>query len=57
MRIFFFILTSLLFTSTYAQETISPAPKQTAPIAITGATLHVGNGQVLPNASLRHYRW
>lgn len=35
-----------------AQETVSPAPKQTQPIAITNATVHVGNGQVLNNATI-----
>lgn len=35
-----------------AQETIAPAPKQSQPIVITNATVHVGNGQVLNNASI-----
>lgn len=35
-----------------AQETVYPAPKQSQPIAITNATIHVGNGQVLNNASV-----
>jgi hypothetical protein len=35
-----------------AQETVLPAPKQTGTIVITGATVHVGNGQVLENASI-----
>jgi imidazolonepropionase-like amidohydrolase len=49
------ILTSLILAAALnvsAQETVYPAPKQAAPIAITGATVHVGNGQVLNNATV-----
>jgi imidazolonepropionase-like amidohydrolase len=35
-----------------AQETVYPTPKQTTPVVITNATVHVGNGQVLENASI-----
>lgn len=43
----------LLFSfSLFAQETVYPAPKQSRPMAITGATVHVGNGQVLENATV-----
>ena len=35
-----------------AQENMAPAPKQAQPIVVTGATVHVGNGQVLNNASV-----
>lgn len=35
-----------------SQETVYPAPKQTGTITITNATVHVGNGQVLNNASI-----
>jgi len=31
----------------YGQANISPAPAQTKPIILTGATLHIGNGQVI----------
>jgi len=34
---------------TYGQANISPAPAQSKPIIITGATLHIGNGQVINN--------
>lgn len=34
---------------TYAQAVISPAKPQSKPIVITGATIHVGNGQVISN--------
>ena len=38
----------LLICSTYAQQT--PAPKQTAPVTIVGATAHLGNGEVIENS-------
>lgn len=48
---------TLLFTvvSTaycFAQANISPAAKQTKTIAITGATIHVGNGSVIQNGTI-----
>ena len=33
----------------YGQANISPAPAQNKPVIITGATVHVGNGQVINN--------
>jgi imidazolonepropionase-like amidohydrolase len=33
----------------YGQANISPAPPQTKPVIITGATIHIGNGQVINN--------
>src|SRR3569833_915027 len=33
----------------YGQANISPAPAQTKPVIITGAMIHVGNGQVINN--------
>ena len=41
-----FIISSSL---AFGQATISPARAQTKPIIITGATIHVGNGQVINN--------
>ena len=35
-----------------AQETISPAPAQKGTIALTNATIHVGNGQVINNGTV-----
>ena len=35
-----------------AQDDVYPAPKQTGTTVITNATVHVGNGQVLENASV-----
>ena len=50
-KIFSFI--SLLFClPAFAQETVYPAPKQNQPVAVTNATVHVGNGQVLNNATV-----
>jgi imidazolonepropionase-like amidohydrolase len=41
-----------LLVTAKAQENMAPAPKQAQPIVVTGATVHVGNGQVLNNASV-----
>lgn len=38
--------------SVTAQETMHPSPAQTKKIVITGATLHIGNGQVITNGTL-----
>ena len=49
------LLTISLITTLLAaksQETVYPAGKQSAPILITNATVHVGNGQVLNNSSV-----
>ena len=40
------------FLGSFAQETVYPAPKQSQPIAIVGATVHTGTGQVLENATV-----
>ncbi len=47
--VFLFLLISIKIS---AQETILPAAKQTQPIVITNAMVHVGNGQVLENATI-----
>ena len=52
MKKIFFSILGFCFLAANAQETVYPAPKQTQPIAITGATVHVGNGQVLNNATV-----
>ncbi len=36
----------------FAQATISPAGKQSKPMAVTGATIHVGDGTVIQNGTL-----
>ena len=48
----FFIGITIFSITTNSQETVYPAPKQTGTITITNATIHVGNGQVLNNASI-----
>lgn len=49
-RIFFTILLgSWVVTKVSAQETVYPAPAQAQTIALTNATVHVGNGQVIEN--------
>jgi len=51
MKKIFAIFGGLLLctTLTYSQANISPAPPQSKPIIITGATIHIGNGQVINN--------
>lgn len=47
------LYTTIIFSlTTSAQENVYPAAKQTQAIIITNATVHVGNGQVLDNASV-----
>lgn len=42
----------LSFLIAKGQPTVYPAPQQTRPVAITGATVHIGNGQVINNATV-----
>jgi hypothetical protein len=51
-KIFLTITLITMLLAARAQETVYPAPKQTAPVLITNATVHVGNGQVLNNTSV-----
>lgn len=52
MKKIFFSLFSFAFFAAGAQSNVYPAPKQAQPIAITGATVHIGNGQVLNNGTV-----
>lgn len=52
MKKIFLTVLIFCFLLANAQETVYPAPKQTQPVAITGATVHIGNGQVLNNATV-----
>lgn len=50
-----YLLTLALSTAglvSFAQANISPAKKQSKTIAVTGATIHVGNGLVIENGTL-----
>lgn len=47
-----FSAASFISTTGFAQANISPAPKQSQAIAITGATIHIGNGSVIENGTI-----
>jgi imidazolonepropionase-like amidohydrolase len=51
-RIFLYTLCTFIVTSITAQETMLPAPAQKETIALTNATIHVGNGQVIENGTV-----
>jgi imidazolonepropionase-like amidohydrolase len=51
-KIFFYTLCIFIVTNISAQETMSPAPAQKETIALTNATIHVGNGQVINNGTV-----
>ncbi|ATL45815.1 amidohydrolase [Chitinophaga caeni] len=51
-KIFSVIAGCCFATAIHAQATVYPAPAQSGPITIVNATVHVGNGQVLNNASI-----
>jgi imidazolonepropionase-like amidohydrolase len=51
-KIFLSITLCCSLVALKAQETVYPTPKQTTPVVITNATVHVGNGQVLENVSI-----
>src|SRR5687768_14866672 len=51
-KIFLSIFTLGFLAGASAQETVYPAPKQSAPVVVRGATVHVGNGQVIENGTV-----
>ena len=51
-KIFIYISCVFATASVSAQETMSPAPTQKETIALTNATIHVGNGQVIENGTV-----
>lgn len=51
-KIFLSILTLQLLLTAQAQDNVYPTPPHKGVTAITGATVHVGNGQVLNNATV-----
>ncbi len=53
MKQIFFLIGCVFATTTIsAQETMSPAAAQKETIALTNATIHVGNGQVINNGTV-----
>ncbi len=48
-RLFLYLLVVAGVGTATAQETVYPAPAQKTPFALTNATIHVGNGQVIEN--------
>lgn len=51
-KIILYINCLFFIANVFAQETMSPAPAQKETIALTNATVHVGNGQVINNATV-----
>lgn len=51
-KIIFYITCVLITTKLTAQETMHPSPAQKETIALTNATIHVGNGQVITNGTV-----
>lgn len=51
-KIIFYISSLLITANAVAQETMLPAPAQKETIALTNATVHTGNGQVINNATV-----
>ena len=51
-KILFYIIAVFAVTNITAQETMLPALPQKETIALTNATIHVGNGQVFNNATV-----
>lgn len=45
-------LAAAIHANVFAQANISPAAKQSKAIAITGATIHIGNGTVVENGTI-----
>lgn len=51
-KILFNFLMACSLVGAHAQETVYPAPAQSGSVVITNATIHIGNGQVMDNASI-----
>lgn len=50
MRNYLFLLLFLIASNLQAQHVPTPAPPQSQPVVIWGATAHLGNGQVIENS-------
>ncbi len=53
MKNYLFLLAITAAVAAKAQETVYPAPAQNGAVVIINATVHIGNGQVLNNASVQ----
>ena len=51
-KILIYIACFFLVVTTFAQETILPANAQSEPIALTNATIHIGNGEIINNGNV-----
>jgi imidazolonepropionase-like amidohydrolase len=51
-KIFISLVVICSLVNARSQETVYPAPKQTTTTAITNATVHKGNGEVIENATI-----
>jgi imidazolonepropionase-like amidohydrolase len=52
MKNIFTVLYLLIITKTFSQPNILPSPSQTETIALTHATIHVGNGEVIDDGTI-----
>ncbi|MHA8053722.1 amidohydrolase family protein [Aquirufa sp. OSTEICH-129A] len=52
MKKIFIAIISMISLGLQAQETMNPAPAQSKKIVITGASIHVGNGQVIKSGNV-----
>jgi imidazolonepropionase-like amidohydrolase len=52
MKTIFFFLSLFIAAKTYSQPNVLPAAAQTGTIALTHATIHVGNGDVINDATI-----
>jgi imidazolonepropionase-like amidohydrolase len=52
MKKIFFNISCLFATNVTAQETMLPAPAQKETIALTNATIHIGNGQIINSGTV-----
>ena len=51
-KIFLGIMSLVLLLTAKAQDNVYPAPAQSQAIALTNATIHIGNGQVIQNGTI-----